>query len=380
MPGVPPQRKSILYFANEDSAFLLSRLPMARFARDAGFDVHVATRNTGSASKIAAEGFVVHDVPIRRGSQSLRSVWSTLATILALRRITAKLSPSIVHSSSLQCSVIGSLAMLGRNIQKVNGITGLGYVFTSADLTARILKGVLRLVLPALFNRANCVVLVENKDDKKELVTLGIQDRQLIHIPGSGVDDAKFRPMPEPPGPITFAFVGRLLADKGIRALIAAHQSLWAKGHRFNLLIAGRPDPLNPASVSNQELQEWSNLPGISWLGHVDDVASVWRRSHFAVLPSRREGLPVSLLEAAACGRSMVATDAPGCRDIAVQDQTGFLVPIDDVSSLADAILRLAGSSELRAKFGQAARELVERAYSARVVGHYTVQLYRSLC
>ena len=122
--------------------------------------------------------------------------------------------------------------------------------------------------------------------------------------------------MPEPPGAPTIAFVGRLLADKGIRTLIEAHRLLRERGSNVELLIAGTPDPANPASVSAQEAAGWSREPGITWLGHVEDISALWARAHIAVLPSRREGLPKSLLEAAACGRPMIATDVPGCREI----------------------------------------------------------------
>ena len=161
------------------------------------------------------------------------------------------------------------------------------------------------------------------------------------------------QPLPEPDGPITYGFAGRLLTDKGIRALVAAHDIVRSQGLETNLLIAGNPDPANPASVSLQEVNEWAQRPGITWLGQVKDISSLWRRCHFAILPSHREGLPGSLMEAAACGRAMIATDAPGCREIVIDDQTGLLVPIEDPQALAQAIVKLATSPELRARYGQ---------------------------
>src|SRR6266849_3131743 len=187
--------------------------------------------------------------------------------------------------------------------------------------------------------------------------------RRIVLIPGSGVDTVTLRPLPEPSGPMTIAFVGRLLADKGIRTLIEAQRQLRSKG--INLLIAGTPDPANPASVSQAEAEAWGREPGITWLGHVDDISSVWARAHIAVLPSRREGLPKSLLEAAACGRPMVATDVPGCREIAIAGETGLLVPPDQAQALAAAIETLAAAPELRARFGRAARRLAEERFAA---------------
>src|SRR5262249_6660566 len=155
-------------------------------------------------------------------------------------------------------------------------------------------------------------------------------------------------------GPITYGFAGRLLVDKGIRALVAAHDILRSQGHELNLIIAGNPDPANPASVSHSEVEQWLQRPGITWLGHNDDIVSLWRMCHLAVLPSHREGLPGSLVEAAACGRPLIATDVPGCREIVLEDQTGLLVPIENPTALAQAIMRVAESEQLRAKFGAA--------------------------
>jgi glycosyltransferase involved in cell wall biosynthesis len=206
----------------------------------------------------------------------------------------------------------------------------------------------------------------------------------VVLIPGSGVDTDTLLPSPEPDGPITYGFAGRLLTDKGIRALVAAHdivraQCAQTQGLETNLLIAGNPDPANPASVSLQEVNEWTKRPGITWLGHVKDIASLWRRCHFAVLPSHREGLPGSLMEAAACGRAMIATDAPGCREIVINDQTGLLVPIEDPQALAGTIVKLATSPELRARYGKAARELVVSKLSAKIIGEQVVRLYNDM-
>ena len=223
------------------------------------------------------------------------------------------------------------------------------------------------------------ISLVQNDDDRAALIALGIPKSRIALIAGSGVDIARFVPLPEPAGPPTAAFVGRLLDDKGIRTLIAAHRLLRARGADARLLIAGTPDPANPASVSHEEAASWNNEPGITWLGQVDDISGLWARAHVAVLPSRREGLPLSLLEAAACGRAMVATDVPGCREIAIPDLTGLLVPVDDATALADAIERLLRDAELRTQFAAAARCLVVERFSSEIIGRQTVALYRHL-
>lgn len=355
---------------------MLNRLPMARAAREAGFEVHVATRVDKGAPAIEAEGFILHRIPFRRGGLS---PFSAIPTIVALRGLNNKIKPQIIHHSGLQCCVYGSIAALGKKIPIVNAITGLGYIFTSVTWRTRLLKRSMAMLLPWLLNSEQSLVLVQNPDDQSALETLGIEQKRIVLIPGSGVDTDFLQPLPEPDGPITMGFAGRLLTDKGIRALVAAHGILRAQGTDINLIIAGNPDPANPASVLMEEAQAWSRQPGITWLGHIDNIVSLWQRCHFAVLPSHREGLPMSLLEAAACGRAMVSTDAPGCREIVLNEQTGLLVPIENPPALADAILRLATSRQLRERFAQAARQLVLTKLSAKIIGKAVVDLYERL-
>ena len=367
-----PSRR-LLYVVNEDWAFLLNRLPMARAAQNAGFEVHIATRVNNGAAAIEAEGFKLHPIPFKRGGLS---PLSAISAILALRQITGRIKPDIAHHSGLQCCVFGSIAAFGGKFPYISALTGMGYVYTSATWRTRLLKTILKWILPSLLDRPGDIVLVQNPDDRAALVDLGIGGARIVLIPGSGVDTDALLPLPEPDGPITYGFAGRLLTDKGIRALVAAHDIVRGQGLDTHLLIAGNPDPANPASVSLREVNEWTQRPGITWLGHIEDISSLWRRCHFAILPSHREGLPGSLMEAAACERAMIATDAPGCREIVIDDQTGLLVPIEDPQALAEAIVKLATSPELRARYGKAARELVVTKLSAGIIGEQVVRLY----
>ncbi|HEU5274871.1 MAG TPA: glycosyltransferase family 4 protein [Xanthobacteraceae bacterium] len=371
-----PRPPRLLYVVTEDWFFLSHRLPMARAARAAGFEVHVATNVADGAAAIAREGFILHPVRFARGRLS---PFATLATIRALRRLHRTLAPDLVHHVALQATILGSLAAVGAPAARVNAITGLGHAFISQSRKARLMRGIIGRSLRQLIDRPRSVALVQNPDDRQLLLGLGIAPERIVLIPGSGVDVARLKPLPDPAGPLTLGFVGRLLDDKGIRVLIAAHRLLRARGLPVILLIAGTPDPANPASVSRAEAEAWSREPGISWLGHVDDIATVWARAHIAVLPSRREGLPKSLLEAAACGRPMIATDVPGCREVAIPNETGLLVPPDDAAALAQAIERLAQAPDLRARFGAAARRLAETRFSADAIGRAVTELYLQL-
>jgi glycosyltransferase involved in cell wall biosynthesis len=208
---------------------------------------------------------------------------------------------------------------------------------------------------------------------------LGVDADRIELIPGSGVDIDRMAPSPEPTGAVTVAFVGRLVESKGIRALVAAHELLRQRGRDIRLVIAGLPDPANPASISPDEIDAWTRRPNVTHLGFVEDIAALWASAHIAALPSHREGLPLSLLEAAACGRPLVATDVPGCRVIARPGVNALLVRLDDAVALADAIDRLAGDPGLRRRFGQAGREMVERQFSSERIGRDVVGLYRRL-
>ena len=366
----------LLYVVTEDWAFLSHRLPMARAARNAGFEVHVATRVNKGAAAIAAERFILHPIPFARGSLS---PLDSLSTIAALRRVHRAVKPDIAHHVALQATVLGMIATLGRQTPCVNAFIGLGYAFTSNSLKARAVRSLIGGTLRFLVDRNGSIALVQNGDDRAALMSLGIANDRIALIAGSGVDVRRFTPLPEPRGAPTFGFVGRLLDDKGVRTLVAAHRLLRARGVDARLSIAGTPDPANPASVTEVEAKSWNSEPGISWLGHVGDIVGLWGRAHVAVLPSRREGLPLSLMEAAACGRAMIASDVPGCREIVIHEQTGLLVQVDDAPALAAAMERLAGAPELRARYAAAARKLVVEKFTADIIGQQTVELYRRI-
>jgi glycosyltransferase involved in cell wall biosynthesis len=367
----------LLYVVSEDWYFLSHRLPMARAARDAGFEVHVAGRIADGSAAIEAEQFILHPVPFARGRLSPLAAFET---ILALRRVLRAVGPSVIHHVSLQPTVLGLFAALGHPVACVNALNGLGYSFTTNTTKAEAVKHVISTALRFLLDREGMISLVQNRDDLAVLTSLGIPITRIALIHGSGVDVKRLLPLAEPQGVPTVAFVGRLLDNKGIRTLIAAHRLLRARGTDVRLLIAGTPDPANPTSVTGEEAASWNNEDGITWFGHVADISALWARAHIAVLPSRGgEGLPLSLLEAAACGRPMIATDVPGCREIVIPGETGLLVPVDDAAALACAIGRLAGAQQLRAQFAATGRRLAVSRFSAEIVAQQTVDLYRRL-
>ncbi len=366
----------LLYLVTEDWYFLSHRLPMARAAREAGYAVHVATRVTRHADAIRGEGFDLHELNWRRGSFNPLGF---VRAVLEIRRLYKNVKPALVHHVAMQPTVMGSLAAIGLDIRCINALAGLGFAFTSDTPRARFARSIMTVLLRILLNRRNSVVLVQNPDDRAAMKSLGVPCDKISLVPGSGVDTDELEPLPDPAGPVTAAFVGRLLDDKGVRALVEAHRRLDSEGRSVRLLIAGEPDPSNPASIPPDEIETWRQYGWIELLGHVADIREVWKRAHIAVLPSRREGLPKSLLEAAACGRPIVATDVPGCREIARQDINALLVPPDDPERLAAAIGRLAGAPDLRRRMGEASRALAAAEFSSDRIGRAIVALYEKL-
>lgn len=369
-----PQK--ILYLVSEDWYFVSHRLPMARAAKHAGYDVHVATNVDECGAQIEQEGFMLHPVHWRRGSMN---PFRLLSAVLETRRIYRQVRPDLVHHVALVPSLIGSLAALGLPITRLNALAGLGFAFTSDTAKARMVRPMASLLLGWLFKRPGTSVLVQNSDDYAVVTALGVPKDAIAVIPGSGVDIDALTPMPEPSGPFTVGFVGRLLDDKGVRTLVRAHELLAERGNAARTLLAGEPDPSNPASIPDQVLDGWRHLPNLQLLGHVDDIRSIWRQAHVAILPSRREGLPKSLLEAAACGRPLIATDVPGCREIARRGTNALLVPADDAEALAQAIETLRKDPDLRARFGSASREIAVTEYSSARIGQEITALYSRL-
>jgi glycosyltransferase involved in cell wall biosynthesis len=371
---MPPK---LLYLVTEDWYFLSHRLPMARAAAAAGFEVHVATRATEGRARIEAEGFQLHALDWGRKDLDPRRLVGPVQDVRALLR---RLAPRVLHNVALKPTLIGSLAATGiKGLGVACSINGLGSAYLATGPGGVLKRGVLKAAMPLLLNRACSVSIVQNPEDRAMLRALGVAETRLRLVPGSGVDTTMLQPLPEPAGATTIAYVGRMLADKGLHTLMAAHRLLRSRGLDVRLLLAGTPDPENPTSISETELAGWASEPGVEYLGHVTGVAKVWARAHIAVLPSKREGLPLSLLEAAACGRPMIATDVPGCREVVRAGENGILVPLDDAPRLADAIAGLATNPGLRSRMGVAARRRAEREFSVEVVTEQVTSIYRAL-
>jgi len=381
---MPDTRPRLLFIVTEDWAFLRHRLPMARAAMDMGLEVAVATRVSVHADAIRALGITVFHTPVERaGLSPVGDLRYLVALICLLRRF----RPHLIHNVAAKPILYGTLAarIAARGAVVVNAFTGLGILFTDGDggrsLKSRALGGVLMGMLRRLCGHKQVHMLVQNADDRDFLAARGIGRAGHMHlIPGSGVDLAQFPATPEPPAPpVRAVLVGRLLKTKGVEDFARAARILKDRGRDIRMVLVGTPDPGNPTTVTQDQIDAWVAEGLVEWAGGRGDIAAVWASAHIAVLPSYREGLPKSLLEAAASGRPLVATDVPGCRALVRDGENGLLVPPRDPAALADAIDRLAADGNLRRAFGTAARADVEARLSQERIAEAVQALYRRL-
>ena len=371
-------RPKLLFTVGDDAAFCSHRMPVARAARDAGFAVVVACPVTTHGDTIRAEGMRVLPIPMKRGRVS---PLADLRTLAALWRLYRAERPDIVDHVAMKPVLYGGTAARLAGVQvSVGAITGLGYVFSSDDIRARLLRPLLRQGLRWALNGRGSICLVQNPDDASFVAGLGVQRRRIEVIPGSGVDPARFAPSPEPARPVRVTMVSRMLWDKGVGEFVAAARLARMRDPSLHFTLIGVPDEGNPAAVPAARLHAWQAEGIVEWQGRCDDIPAVWQNSHIAVLPSYyREGLPKALLEAASCGRPIVAADMPGSREIARDGESALLVPPRDAVALAEAILRLAGDPALRARLGTGGRALVEREFSEQRIASATLTLWRRL-
>ncbi len=314
-------------------------------------------------------------------SRSGINPFSELSTLSQLVRIYQQVKPGRVHHFTIKAVLYGSIAARFAKIPMiVNAITGMGYVFTSETWKARFLRAIVTQAYRWVLRRPNVRVVFQNPDDQHFFVTSRlIHDRQAVLIRSSGVDVLRFAPTPEPAGEPVILMVARMLWDKGVGELVAAGRLLREWGLPGQIALVGGPDPGNPRSISGEQLQEWHREGIVHWLGHQDSLENLFARCHIVALPSYREGVPTSLIEAAACGRPIVTTDAPGCREIVRHGQNGLLVPVCDSKALADALRILIEDPALRARMGARGREIAVAEFSEEKVLGETLAVYNEL-
>jgi glycosyltransferase involved in cell wall biosynthesis len=369
----------LLFVANVPWAFAMHRLPIALMARERGAEVHVACGEGEGADNIVSLGFPFHPLPLTRNAlapvRDLRAVW-------ALTRLYRQLQPDVVHHVTLKPVVYGSIAArLARVPAVVNAFAGLGYVFSSGSFVGRLRRSALLQLLERSLRLPRQAVVFENDDDRHLLTEAGaVPSERAIVIAGVGVDTTEYYPTMEPAGPVCIVLASRMIREKGIEYFVEAARRLKLDGAHARFVLVGTPDPFNPSSLSEEQLRLWDREGVVEWHGFRRDMPRVLQEAHVVCLPTYyREGVPRILIEAAATGRPLVATDMPGCRDIVQHGVNGFIVPTHDVGKLTAVLKLLIGDRDLRTKLGLASRAIVEKEFALPKVLDQFWQLYSTL-
>ena len=371
------QGRKLVFVVTEDWFFASHFLPMARAARELGLEVAVVTRVRSHREAIEATGARV--IPLEAERRSI----NPMAAGYAAGQLAAILKgekADIVHCIALKSILVGGFAATLAGLdRRVYALTGLGFLGARTDRVGRLAQRAVRLLVRGL-QTPETRYLFENADDPR-LLGLDPEAQNVTIVGGAGVDPEALAPSPLPPQPpLKVALVARMLWSKGVDLAVDAVRLARTKGAAIELSLYGAPDPSNPKAIPEETLKAWGSEPGISWHGATRDVPGVWRDHHVACLPSRGgEGLPRTLLEAAACGRAIVTTDVPGCRTLVRDGVEGHVLPAHDSAALSEALLSLATAPERVAQMGVAARARVLDGFTERDVMNSVKRLYAAM-
>ncbi|BFM11823.1 glycosyltransferase family 4 protein [Simiduia litorea] len=371
--------KKILIVVNTPEFFISHRLPIAIAAVKNGYQVHVATGPGLAVDIVKQGGFVHHLIPFTRSGQNPIMEFYSL---IKLYFLLIKIKPLLVHLVTIKPVLYGGIAARLAGISAVvAAISGLGTAFKGRTGLEGVRRNLVVFMYRFAFKQKRLVVIFQNLDDRDTLLSAGavtLDSARIIR--GSGVDLTEYSFTSEPAGLPVVVMASRLLRDKGVTEFVAAARLLRSRGISVDIRLIGTPDFGNPGTILQDELDEWAGEDIITLLGFRSDIAKQYAEAHIVCLPSYYgEGLPKTLIEAAACGRPVVTTDHPGCRDAIIENVTGLLVPIKDSVALADAISRLIESPRLRVRMGSAGRALAESEFAIEIIVRQHLDIYEEL-
>jgi len=351
---------------------------LAKAAQAAGYDVSVATGNGSTHPVISSCGFNTIDIPIKRGTSSLAA---ELKVFLSIIRLFHQTRFDCVHAITLKTTLWAGLASrIAGQPNMIFALTGLGYLFTETGILFNLFRLAFVPFLYVAMNGKNARSIFQNPDDMELFQHLHIIGKNHgVVIRGSGVDPDYYTPVIQPPEPVTVMFAARLLGHKGLNEYVAAAARLKEKRIPARFAVVGDFDKNNPSHIDEEQIRTWERNGLIEYLGHFKDIREAYKQCHIVCLPSYREGLPKSLIEAASCGLPIVTTDIPGCREIVRDGINGFLVPVKTVEPLADAIETLIANADMRTDMGIKGRKLIEDELSIEHVKRMTINLYNEL-
>jgi glycosyltransferase involved in cell wall biosynthesis len=371
--------KKLLYIVNVDWFFISHRLPIALSAMKNGYEVHLACALTDKRDYLLDLGIKLHEIPFSRSGRGLLNELNTLKQIY---QVLTKVRPDVLHTVTIKPVLYGgAMARLARVPAVVAAVSGLGLVFVADDFKTKITKTIAKVLYKLAFGHRNLKVIFQNSSDRKLLVdSIQLANTKIVMIKGSGADLTEYCFKPEPVGLCTVVMASRLLKEKGVYQFVEAANILKRKRVAVQFLLAGEPDPGNPNSVTERELQQWKNEGTVKILGFRSDISNLFSNSNIVALPSfYGEGLPKVLIEAAACGRAIITTNNPGCREALIDGETGLVVPVKDATKLAEAIESLVLDKSKRALMGRRARKFAEAEFDIGAVVSKHLDIYSEL-
>ena len=363
-----------IFFANTDWYLYNFRLAYAEFLRSRGWEVCFISPDGEYVESLKAAGF--RHIPFGFSRKGINPVEES-HTIRRIRKIYEEEKPDLVHHFTIKCVIYGSLAAKQLGIRAiVNSITGLGYMFLSEKPHVKVIRQVVRELYKRALNGTE--VIFENPDDRNLFLKMDLAGEANSHlILGTGIDTERFKPEPPPNSVPLTILPSRMIWDKGIREFVEAATAIRESGVKARFALVGSNDKGNPTCISFEQLTQWQKEENVEWWGWQDDIATIISMSHIVCLPSYREGLPKILLEAASCGRPIVTTDVPGCREVVTEGENGFLVPAKDSEKLKEALIKLICDADLREKMGKASREKAVSLFSNEIVNDGIYAVYQ---
>jgi glycosyltransferase involved in cell wall biosynthesis len=376
-----PPKPKVMFVVTEDWFFCSHFLPMAKAALADGFDVSVTCRERDHGDRIRSLGCRL--LPMEADRKTLNPV-SVVSTLQKMRNTIAHEKPDIVHLIALRSIIVGGLAAALAGVpRRVIALTGLGLLGAEGSIKASIARSGITQFISTIVDGKKARYLFENRSDPLLFNLHPDNSQKVTVVGGAGVDPQVFNAEPLPVNPpLRVAMIARMLWSKGADTAVDAIRIARAKGADISLSLYGAPDPDNPKAIAESVLRNWSALPGVTWHGKINqaNVPAIWAAHHVAILPSRGgEGLPRTLLEAASCGRAIITTDVPGCRDLVHDGIEGLIVPPNDPAALADALVALSQQPEKVVMMGKAARMRILEGHTEDAVGQSVVKLYRSM-
>ncbi|MGH6944026.1 MAG: glycosyltransferase family 4 protein [Geminicoccaceae bacterium] len=368
-------------FVINDTAFFVShRLPLALGAQEAGFEVHLAALDAGRLGEIQDHGIAYHRLEVDRTGVN---PWHDFQHFRGVLQVLRMVRPTIVHAVTIKPVIYAGIAARLMGVPAlVSAVSGLGFVFADGEDQRRFLRHLVWPLYRIALGHRNSRAIFQNPDDRRYFVQAKLIDpERAVLIRGSGVDPSIFVPHPEPPGRPVVVLPARLFWEKGVKEFVEAAQILRQGGSDARFVLVGEPPAHIQASVPRATIERWARQGVVEWWGYRPDMPEVYARCHIVCLPSYyREGIPRALIEAASCGRPIVTTDAPGCREVVRHGESGLLVPPRSATALAEALRTLLADPERRIRMGRQGRALATTEFALdRVVGA-TLEVYQNLC